>query len=88
MPAAVLARRLRLLMVYEIVVKGRVQGTLSRALDGFEVVATGPWGTRFRGCVDDQGALHAALGRIAGCNLILTSVRRVDQPVGESPERV
>jgi hypothetical protein len=84
MPAVVLAR-LRPLMVYEIVVKGRVQGTLSRALEGFEVVAVGASGTRFRGCVDDQAALHAALGRIAGCNLVLTSVRRVDQPVGESP---
>ena len=71
-------------MVYEIVVKGRVQGTLSRALEGFEVVAAGPSGTCFRGCVDDQAALHAALGRIAGCNLVLTSVRRVEQPVADT----
>ena len=88
MPAAILARRLRQLMVYEIVVKGRVQGTLSRALEGFEVVEAGRCGTCFRGRVDDQAALHAALRRIAGCNLVLTSVRRVDQPVPESPERV
>jgi hypothetical protein len=74
-------------MVYEIVVKGRVQGALSRALDGFEVVDTAASETRFRGCVDDQAALHAALGRIAGCNLVLTSVRRVDQPVTDSPEQ-
>ena len=65
-------------MVYEIVLKGRVQGTLSRALEGFEVVAAGPLDTRFRGRVDDQAALHAILGRIAGCNLVLMSVRRVD----------
>ena len=74
-------------MVYEIVVKGRVQGTLSRALEGFEVVATEASETRFRGCVEDQAALHAALGRIAGCNLVLSSVRRVDEPAGDSPDR-
>jgi hypothetical protein len=72
-------------MVYDIVVKGRVQGTLSRALEGFEVVDAAGGETRFRGFVDDQAALHAVLGRVAGCNLVLTSVRRVDQPVADSP---
>jgi len=86
-PVAVQARQLRRLMVYEIVVKGRVQGTLSRALEGFEVVSTAANETRFRGDVDDQPALHAVLRRIAGCNLVLTSVRRVDQPVVDSPAR-
>ena len=75
-------------MVYEIVVKGRVQGTLSRALEGFEVVATAASETRFRGCVDDQAALHAALEQIAGCNLVLTSIRRIDESAGDHPERV
>jgi hypothetical protein len=65
--------------VYEIVVKGRVQGTLARALEGFEVVPGPACETRFRGCIDDQAALHAVLRRIAGCNLVLSSVRTVDQ---------
>jgi hypothetical protein len=72
-------------LVYEIVVKGRVQGTLCRALEGFEVVPGPARETRFRGAVDDQAALHAVLGRIAGCNLSLTSVRQVDRHLPGPP---
>jgi hypothetical protein len=65
--------------IYEIVVKGRVEGTLSRALEGFEVVSGSSCETRFRGCIDDQAALHAVLRKIAGYNLVLNSVRTVDE---------
>jgi hypothetical protein len=75
----------RQMTVYEIVVKGRVQGTLSRALEGFEVVPGSACETRFRGCIDDQAALHAVLRQIAGCNLVLNSIRRVDEPLEQRP---
>jgi hypothetical protein len=65
-------------MVYEIVVKGRVQGTLSRALEGFEVVSTAGGCTRLRGRVVDQSALHGVLNQISGLGLELTGVTRVD----------
>ena len=67
---------------YEIVVRGRVQGMLLRALDGFEVVPGGQRTTCFRGAVEDQADLQRVLHRILDCNLHLASVRRID---GETP---
>jgi hypothetical protein len=68
--------------VYEIVVRGRVQGMLLQALEGFEVVPGGPRTTCFRGEVEDQAGLQRVLHRILDCNLSLASVRRID---GEAP---
>lgn len=62
---------------YDIVIEGRVQGPLLRALEGFEVVDGDGRQTRFRGSVADQGALRAVLRRISGSNLRLTSVTMV-----------
>jgi hypothetical protein len=64
---------------YEIVVQGRVRGALSRALEGFDVVAGDSAATCFRGRVADQAELHSVLRRISSCNLRLTSVQRVDE---------
>jgi hypothetical protein len=73
--------------LYEIVVRGRVQGMLLRALEGFEVVPGGQRTTCFRGAVEDQADLQRVLHRILDCNLSLASVRRIDDevpPVGTS----
>ncbi len=72
---------------YEIVVAGRVQGPLLRALQGFDVVPGRPSETRFRGEVPDQAALHRVLRGIASCNLGLRSVRRIDEPVRITTEQ-
>ncbi|MBF6841927.1 hypothetical protein, partial [Acinetobacter baumannii] len=60
---------------YEIAVKGRVHGVHLRALEGFVVVPGRTGETCFRGEIDDQEALHRVLGRIAGFNLELASVK-------------
>ncbi len=68
----------RLVSVYEIVIKGRVQGSLIWALEGFEPVPGRARETRFRGRVADQRDLHRVLKRISGCNLTLMSVAKVE----------
>jgi hypothetical protein len=64
--------------MYEIVVRGRVQGMLLHALDGFEVVPGEQRTTCFRGAVEDQEDLRRVLQQILACNLSLASVRRID----------
>jgi hypothetical protein len=64
--------------VYEIVVRGRVQGMLLQALEGFDVVPGRPQTTCFRGPIEDQAGLQRVLQRILACNLSLASVRRID----------
>jgi hypothetical protein len=64
--------------VYEIVVRGRVQGMLLQAFEGFDVVPGRPQTTCFRGSVKDQAGLQRVLQRILACNLSLASVRRID----------
>lgn len=66
--------------VYEIVVKGRVQGTLLRVLEGFEVVPGRERETCFRGEVADQEELRRVLQRISSFNLSLKSLRRIENP--------
>lgn len=63
---------------YEIVVEGRVQGSLMWALEGFEVVGRDGRTTHLRGDVADTDALRALFRRISGCNIRLTSIERLD----------
>lgn len=67
---------------YEIVVEGRVQGSLMWALEGFEVISGDGGETRLRGEVADPPALRDLFRRISGCNLRLTSLERVDDTRG------
>ena len=63
---------------YELVVRGRLGPRLVTALDGFEVVDVVEEGTRLRGWLPDQAALHARLGVVADLGMELVSVRRLD----------
>jgi hypothetical protein len=64
--------------LYELVVRGRLGPRLVTALDGFEVVDVVDQGTRLRGWLPDQAALHARLGVVADLGMELVSVRRID----------
>jgi hypothetical protein len=66
---------------YELVVRGRLGPRLVTALDGFEVVDVADEGTRLRGWLPDQAALHARLAVIADLGMELVSVRRLDPGV-------
>lgn len=70
---------------YDIVIEGRIQGTLMWALEGFELVAADGTRTCFRGEVADAAALREVYRRISGCNLKLRSVAQVD--VGPGHDR-
>jgi hypothetical protein len=63
---------------YELIVRGRLGPRLVTALDGFEVVEVVDEGTRLRGWLPDQAALHARLAVIADLGMELVSVRLVD----------
>ncbi len=63
---------------YELVVRGRLGPRLLTALAGFEVIEVGVDGTRLRGWVRDQAALHGVLRTIADLGIELVSVHRVD----------
>ena len=62
---------------YELVVRGRIGARTLRALEGFEVIASGPDVTRLRGWLPDQAALHGVLERIRDLGLELISVGQV-----------
>ncbi|HEX6422968.1 MAG TPA: hypothetical protein VFZ79_05780 [Acidimicrobiales bacterium] len=62
---------------YEIVVRGRLGGALTRWLDDFDVSSSEPGATCMCGWFPDQPALHAALARLADLGLELLSVRRL-----------
>ena len=64
---------------YELVVRGRLGPRLITALDGFEVVDMVPEGTRLRGWLPDQAALHARLAVVADLGMELVSVRRIER---------
>ena len=64
---------------YELVVRGRLGPRLVTALEGFEIVEVVPEGTRLRGWLPDQAALHARLAVMADLGMELVSVRRVDR---------
>ena len=66
---------------YELVVRGRLGPRLVTALEGFEIVEVVPEGTRLRGWLPDQAALHARLAVMADLGMELVSVRRVDPEV-------
>jgi hypothetical protein len=64
---------------YELVVRGRLGPRLVTALDGFEVIDVVDEGTRLRGWLPDQAALHGRLAVIADLGMELVSVRRLDR---------
>lgn len=63
---------------YEIVIEGRIQGTLMWAFEGFDLMSADGTRTCFRGEVADAAALRAVYRRISGCNLKLRSIAQVD----------
>ena len=66
---------------YELVVRGRLGPRLVTALEGFEVIEVTTDGTRLRGWLPDQSALHASLAVIADLGMELVSVRRIDREI-------
>jgi hypothetical protein len=64
---------------YELVLRGRLGPRLITALEGFEVVDVVPEGTRLRGWLPDQAALHARLAVVADLGMELVSVRRIER---------
>jgi hypothetical protein len=64
---------------YEIVVRGRLGGTLTRWLDDLDMWFTEPGATHMCGWFADQPALHAALARLADLGLELLSVQRLPE---------
>ena len=64
---------------YEIVVRGRLGGALTRWFDEFEVRSSGPDATHLYGWFADQAALQAALRQLGDLGLELSSVRRLGE---------
>lgn len=62
---------------YEIVVGRRLGTRSAAAFEGFELVSADGEGTRLRGAVEDQAALHGILARIRDLGIPLVSVRRL-----------
>lgn len=62
---------------YEIVVRGRLGGALSRWFDDLEVQSLEPGATHLYGWFPDQPALYATLARLADLGLELLSLRRL-----------
>jgi hypothetical protein len=62
---------------YEIVVKGRVGGPLTRWFEDLEVRSSGPDATYLCGWFADQSALQGVLTRLADLGLELASVREL-----------
>jgi hypothetical protein len=65
---------------YEIVVRGRLGGALTRGLDDLEVRSTEPNATHLSGWFSDQPALHATLAQLADLGIELIAVRRLPDP--------
>lgn len=62
---------------YEIVVRGRLGGALSRWFDDLEVQSREPGATHMYGWFPDQPALYATLARLADLGLELLALRRL-----------
>jgi hypothetical protein len=62
---------------YEIVVRGRLGGALSRWFDDLDVRSSDPGVTHLYGCFPDQPALYATLARLADLGLEVLSLRRL-----------
>jgi hypothetical protein len=69
--------------VYQIVVKGNLDGRWSDWFDGFSVALQANDETLLAGLVADQAALHGLLTKIRDLGLPLLSVRRVE-PAGQT----
>ena len=64
--------------VYQIRVKGSLDGKWSDWFDGLTITPQGDDETLLAGPVADQAALHGLLGKIRDLGLPLLSVRRVE----------
>lgn len=62
---------------YEIVVRGRLGGALTRWFDDLEVRSSGPDATRLYGWFVDQAALQGVLRQLGDLGLELSSVRKL-----------
>lgn len=62
---------------YEIVVRGRLGGALTRWFDELDVRSSGPDATRLHGWFADQAALQGLLRRLGDLGLELSCVRRL-----------
>lgn len=69
--------------VYQIVVKGNLDGKWSAWFDGFSAVPQADDETLLSGLVADQAALHGLLTRIRDLGLPLLSVKRL-APAGQA----
>jgi hypothetical protein len=67
---------------FEIRVKGYLAYFRSETFDGMQITLTPDGGTTLSGVVADQAALHGLLARIHDLNLILISVKPVDDAGG------
>jgi hypothetical protein len=64
--------------LYEIRVRGVLDGRWSAWFDGLEVSSDQAGQTRISGPVADQAALHGLLAKVRDLGLPLLSVRRID----------
>ncbi len=63
---------------YEIIVRGRFGGVLTRAFDDLEVRAEGADQTAISGWFEDQCALQGLLSHLGALGIELSSVRRIE----------
>jgi hypothetical protein len=63
---------------YEIIVRGRLGGPVTRSFRELEVQPSSPDSTCFRGWLPDQSALQAVLARFADMAIEVRSMRRLD----------
>jgi hypothetical protein len=65
---------------YEIVVRGRVRGTLAPWFHGLDIRSTEPGATRLSGWFADQAALQGLLVQLGDLGLDLSSIRQLPTP--------
>lgn len=65
---------------YEIVIRGRLGGVVTRSLRELEVHSTSPDATCLRGWFVDQPALQGILAQLGDLGIELASVRRLPDP--------
>jgi len=67
---------------YEIVVRGRLGGAMTRAIGALEVRSSGPDATYLRGWFADQAALQGVLRQLGDLGIELSAVRRLADAEG------
>lgn len=70
---------------YEIVVRGRLAGSLTRWADELEVTVSGPDTVRLRGWFADQAGLQGLVRRLGALGVELSSLRRLPDTAEQAP---